>query len=73
MTRALRPVFSLALVAVLAGLTFSGRSREAQAAPEPGVVPTTWELTFKNYAPERLITAPEGKKKSRYTGTCDIP
>jgi len=75
MTRALRPIFSLALVAVLAGLSFSGRSRVAQAAPEPGVVPTTWELTFKNYAPERIVAAVEGKGEKqtywymRYTVT----
>lgn len=45
------------------------------AAPEPAVLPPTgvWELSFKNYAPERLEVTEKGKKVTywymRYTVT----
>lgn len=61
---------ALALTAALSLLT-----GPVTAAPEPGVVPTTWELTFKHHAPERLIMQAEGDKSPepywyvRYTVT----
>jgi hypothetical protein len=43
----------------------------AVAAPQPSVVPVSWELTFKHGPVERLVTPVEGKNKTfwfmRYT------
>lgn len=45
----------------------------AQAAPEPSVVPISWQLDFKHQAPERLQVTIDGKQQTywfiRYTVT----
>ena len=53
-------LIAAACAAVVSSLAIVGmRGPVAMAAPEPAVVPMTWELTFKNQLPERIVV--EGK------------
>ncbi len=70
MRRLLLASVSMAAV-ILAGETSLTSSRRAFAAPEPSVVPVSWELTFKHGPVERLTMPVDGKSKTfwymRYT------
>jgi hypothetical protein len=55
-----RPLTATLIVALAAFAGFAGLSRHALlAAPTPSVVPVSWELNIKHFAPERLVV--EGK------------
>ena len=64
----------LASAAIILGLALTATTR-LTAAPEPAPIPPTgtWELTFKNFSPERFDTVENGKKVTywylRYTVT----
>lgn len=70
-----RVLIALAVVAAGLGVGVVSSQRTLQAAPAPSVVPITWELTFKQQAPERLIMTLPGKSEPqtlwffRYTVT----
>ena len=68
-----RFIASLAALALSAslGLTLLNYTPTAHAAPEPSVVPVSWELNLKHGPIERLFFTVDGKKKTfwymRYT------
>jgi hypothetical protein len=56
-----RLVIALAVSALVASVGLWSAASRVQAAPEPSVVPITWELTLKHNAPERIILNVPGK------------
>jgi hypothetical protein len=64
-------IASLTLATFALGLPALLPISHANAAPQPAVVPISWELTFKHGPVERLVTPVDGKNKTfwfmRYT------
>ena len=68
----MRRLFTTTLIAAaLIGAAFPSLSPRAFAAPEPSIVPISWELNFRHGDLERLITPVNGKNQTfwfmRYT------
>ena len=65
-----RILLAVVVAAVAAVAGFSGPAHQSvMAAPEPGVVPVTWQLVIKHFAPERIVVNEKSYWFMRYTVT----